>query len=113
MPIGERPPGPTNPNIRPRRRSWLERLLSTVVETTRAPILVTESTPPGESIIFANRAFLDLTGFPLREVLGRGSDLLYGAETSSEAIERIGSVIGSNGEGAVDVLLYRKDGTPF
>lgn len=40
-------------------------------ETTRMPMMLTDATEPGNPIIFANDAFLSLTGYEREEVLAK------------------------------------------
>jgi PAS domain-containing protein len=40
------------------------------VRVTRMPMLVTDATLPGNPIVFANSAFLELSGYVTEELLG-------------------------------------------
>jgi PAS domain-containing protein len=41
------------------------------VRLTRMPMIVTDATLPGNPIIFANQAFVELSGYNLEELLGQ------------------------------------------
>jgi PAS domain-containing protein len=41
------------------------------VRLTRMPMMVTDATLPGNPIVFANDAFVELSGYPLSELTGR------------------------------------------
>ncbi len=45
------------------------------VRVTRMPMLVTDAKLPGNPIIFANRAFIDLSGYSHNELLGQDPHL--------------------------------------
>ena len=51
------------------------------VRVTRMPMLVTDAALPGNPIIFANRAFIDLSGYAEGELLGQDPHFMNGAET--------------------------------
>ncbi|WP_239451666.1 histidine kinase famiy protein [Elioraea rosea] len=64
-------------------------------------------------IIFANQAFLDLTGYSRPEVLGRNCRFLQGVETAPEAIARLRAAVSERRVVSAEILNYRKDGTAF
>lgn len=65
------------------------------------------------STIFANRAFLDLTGYALVDVLQQGIEFFAGAETDAAAMARLVAAFDGCQSLAVELVQYRKDGTPF
>jgi PAS domain S-box-containing protein len=80
---------------------------------TRMAMVVTDPRKPDNPITFVNDAFTTLTGYSRDEVLGRNCRFLQGAETDRDSIGRIREAIRA-GEGIeLDLLNYRKDGTPF
>ena len=58
-------------------------------ETTRMPMVFTDAKAPGHPIIFANQAFLELTGYDEHEVLGQDFDFLIGQGTDPEELMEI------------------------
>ncbi len=53
------------------------------------------------------------TGYPPEEVLGRNCRFLQGPETDPAAVAAIRQALAAESEITVDILNYRKDGTPF
>src|SRR5688572_24253604 len=51
------------------------------VRVTRMPMMVTDATLPGNPIIFANAAFLELSGYSSNEVLGQDPHFMNGTDT--------------------------------
>ena len=56
------------------------------VRRTRMPPLVTDAALPGNPIVFANQAFVDLSGYTMDELLGQDQHFMNGAGTDPEAI---------------------------
>ena len=83
------------------------------VETTRMPMTVTDPNRDDNPIIFANRAFLEMTGYTLDEVVGRNCRFLQGPETEPEVIDRVRQAVAQREDFATEVLNYRKDGSSF
>jgi PAS domain S-box-containing protein len=83
------------------------------VRLTRMPMLVTDAILPGNPITFANQAFTELSGYTLDEVLGQDPHFMNGEATDPEAIERYQAAIAQGRDETLEILQYRKDGTPF
>jgi PAS domain S-box-containing protein len=83
------------------------------VRATRMPMIVTDPSQYDNPIVFANNAFLKLTGYTRFEVLGRNCRFLQGPETNPAAIDRIRDAVRQQVDIRVDLLNYRKDGSTF
>ncbi len=83
------------------------------VRVTRMPMMVTDMTLPGNPIIFANKAFIELSGYTPEEVLGQDPHFMNGEKTDPEAIQRYETAIAQGRDETLEILQYRKDGTPF
>ena len=83
------------------------------IRATRMSMLITDPRQPDNPIIFANDAFLRLTGYQRDEVVGRNCRFLQGPETDPREIDRVRDAIERRENINVDLLNYRKDGTPF
>ncbi|MGV2103914.1 blue-light-activated histidine kinase [Rhizobium sp. 21-4511-3d] len=82
-------------------------------QRTRMPIVVADAREPDYPMVLANDAFLDLTGYSADEVLGNNCRMLQGEHTSRTAVAGIRAIIAEEREGTVEILNYRKDGSPF
>ena len=83
------------------------------VRATRMAMVITDPRLPDNPIVYANAAFLRLTGYPRDEVVGRNCRFLQGRDTDKHAVDRVRAAIAGRHDVAVDILNYRKDGTPF
>ncbi|PPT78626.1 MULTISPECIES: hybrid sensor histidine kinase/response regulator [Xanthomonas] len=83
------------------------------VETTRMPMTVTDPHLPDNPIVFANRAFLEMTGYSAEEIIGNNCRFLQGPETDRSSIDDVRESIDNRREFATEVLNYRKDGSSF
>ena len=61
----------------------------TAVEQAGLPMVVTDPRQADNPVVFANDAFLRMTGYSSAEVLGRNCRSMRGPETDAEAIDAI------------------------
>ncbi|MGQ3066796.1 MAG: response regulator [Brevundimonas sp.] len=83
------------------------------LEMTRMPMILTDPRQTDNPIVFANNAFLDLTGYELSEIIGRNCRFLQGAETDPDSIAELRQAVADREAIALEVLNYRRDGSPF
>ena len=83
------------------------------VETTRMPMIVTDPHQPDNPIIFANRAFIRMTGYSADELIGSNCRFLQGRDTDRDTISEVRDAIREHREFATEILNYRKDGSSF
>ncbi len=83
------------------------------IEMTRMPMILTDPRQDDNPIVFANNAFLDLTGYDLEEVLGRNCRFLQGSNTDRAVVDQIRTAVAETRAISVEVLNYRRDGSPF
>lgn len=88
-------------------------LSATAFQRTRMPMVVSDARQPDYPIVLANEAFLNLTGYTGEEVLGRNCRFLQGKGTLPAAVAEIRAAVAENKECTVEILNYKKDGTPF
>jgi PAS domain S-box-containing protein len=82
-------------------------------KATRMPMLITDPQQPDNPIIFCNQAFALLTGYSAEELVGRNCRLLQGPHTDPAAVDKLREAIAAERDIAIDILNYRKDGSPF
>jgi PAS domain S-box-containing protein len=83
------------------------------IRASRMAMVVTDASQADNPIVFANDAFLALTGYRRDEVIGRNCRFLQGPDTDPAAIETIRRAVADGEDVALDILNYRKDGAPF
>ena len=83
------------------------------VEMTRMPMVVTDPRQPDDPIVFVNRAFLDLTLYEEKDLLGRNCRLLQGEKTNPDTVAEVRAALAERRAIALDILNYKADGTPF
>ena len=82
-------------------------------ETTRMAMLFMDAKEPGNPIIFANDAFLDLTGYDREEVLGQCFNFLMARGTDPDSLARIDIAFAGIPKGGSEICYRRKDGGEF
>ncbi|AYD05207.1 PAS domain-containing protein [Neorhizobium sp. NCHU2750] len=82
-------------------------------KATRMPMIVTDPHQHDNPIIFCNAAFLKLSGYSDEDVIGRNCRFLQGPDTDTETVAKIRDAIAAGEDVAVDILNYKKDGSPF
>jgi PAS domain S-box-containing protein len=83
------------------------------IETTRMPMLVSDPRKPDNPIVFANRAFLSMSGYAAEEILGHNCRFLQGPDTDRATVAAVREAIEDRREISTEILNYRKDGTSF
>ena len=82
------------------------------IEASSVGMIVTEATG-GHAILYANDAFLHMTGYAREEVLGRSCCFLQGRDTNKDALREIAEAVRQGREVSAELLNYRKDGSSF
>ncbi len=75
--------------------------------------LITDPRLADNPIVFANEAFLRLTGYRREEVMGRNCRFLQGEETDPETVRQLHVAIKERRPIEIDILNRKKDGTSF
>jgi PAS domain S-box-containing protein len=83
------------------------------IEMTRMPMILTDPGQDDNPIVFANKAFLDLTGYEEAEVQGRNCRFLQGAQTDRRTVAELRDAVAAKQSIAVEILNYRRDGSSF
>ena len=83
------------------------------VRLTRMPMIVTDARLPGNPIVFANAAFVALSGYSVDELVGQDPHFMNGDGTDPEAIRQYRSAMDEGRDETLEILQFHKDGTPF
>ncbi|HYE37419.1 PAS domain S-box protein [Methylocaldum sp.] len=89
------------------------RLRDRAIAASSVGIIITDPHQPGNPIIYANPAFVQMTGSSRDEVIGWNPRFLQGPETDPNAIEEIRKAVREERDCHLTLKNYRKDGTPF
>ncbi|MBB3193625.1 histidine kinase famiy protein [Roseateles terrae] len=83
------------------------------VQATRMPMVVADPRQPDTPLVFANQAFLEMTGYSEEEIIGKNCRFLQGPETDPSTVALISEALRAERELTVELLNYRKDGSTF
>jgi len=75
--------------------------------------VLTDPRLPDNPIVYASRAFTDLTGYQRDQVIGRNCRFLQGPGTDEKALATIREGIEAGRDVTVRILNFKADGTPF
>lgn len=93
-------------------RTWLERF-SSMADLLPVCISVADYTLPDTPLVYVNAEFIRTTGYAWEDICDRNCRFLQGPLTSAEAIQLLRDSLKSHTDVRVELLNYRKDGTPF
>lgn len=96
-----------------RRREERLRLFGRAVEATVHGVTVADVRVEDEPIVYANAGFTEITGYSMGQVLGRNCRFLQGENTDDATVDTLRNAIDAGEPASVDILNYRKNGTPF
>lgn len=87
--------------------------VSDMIDASLVAAVISDPRERDNPIIACNDAFLRLTGYSREEVLGRNCRFLRGPGTEPEATQHLRDAVAAQQPAMVEILNYRKDGTPF
>ncbi|GMN12367.1 LuxR C-terminal-related transcriptional regulator [Altererythrobacter sp. MTPC7] len=85
----------------------------TLIEASPIASVVSDPRLPDNPLVAVNKAFEELTGFSAEECVGRNCRFLAGEGTEPWLTERIREGVRERKPVLVEILNYKKDGTPF
>ena len=88
-------------------------ILFAAIDHTQMPMVVSDPNLPDNPIVFANRAFIKLSGYSAEELIGRNCRFLQGPDTDPAQVAKLREGIAARRNVTVDILNYRRDGTSF
>jgi PAS domain S-box-containing protein len=84
-----------------------------LIAHSQVAAVVSDPTLPDNPIVACNEAFMRLTGYTRDEIVGRNCRFLRGAETEPEQTLMLREAVAERRAIIVELINYRKDGTPF
>lgn len=78
-------------------------------------VAIADAQVKGFPLVYCDRAFMDLTGYSLSEIIGRSCNFLQGKDTNPKTVARIRRNLYKSTPESVNVVIlnYRKDGSTF
>ena len=87
--------------------------MSAMIQSSAIAAVISDPRQPDNPIIECNDAFVQLTGYSRDEVIGRNCRFLSGPATEARLTEQLRTGIREQRPEMVEILNYKKDGTPF
>lgn len=84
-----------------------------MIKESPIPAVLSNPRLPDNPIIACNDAFIKLTGYDRDEIVGYNCRFLRGEDTEPELTEALRTGIKAGQPTMVEILNYKKDGTPF
>jgi len=82
-------------------------------ETTRMPMVFTDAKEADNPIVFANDAFLKLTGYERDEVLAQSFNFLLASGCDEQALKQIEAAFAEPSDDTLKIRYARKNGSEF
>lgn len=87
--------------------------LKSAMEASRSPLILTDYQLPDNPIVYSNQAFLDLTGYSMRDIIGRNCRFLQGPDTDKKTVSQLRRAVKKGEYVRVTIQNYTKRGQPF
>jgi PAS domain S-box-containing protein len=87
--------------------------INVMIDNSLVAAVVSNPRLPDNPIVACNKAFMDLTGYAEHEIIGRNCRFLRGEGTEPELTKELRVGIAAKVPVMVELLNYKKDGTPF
>ena len=84
-----------------------------ILDNVDVSVAVSDPLREDHPLIYVNDAFCKLSGYKYEECLGNNCRFLQGPDTDPEAVEKIRQSLKDGTILRVEILNYKKDGTPF
>lgn len=84
-----------------------------IIDASPTAAVISDPRQADNPIIACNDAFMRLTGYAREEIVGRNCRFLSGPDTEPALTEVLRSAIRKRHPAMVEILNYKKDGTPF
>ncbi|MDR5900301.1 EAL domain-containing protein [Halomonas vilamensis] len=92
-----------------------DRLFRQAIDQAYGSVLITtaELDLPGPTIVYANAAFCEQSGYTQEELIGQTPRILQGPETDRAVLNRLRTALAQSGAFDGQIINYRKNGTPY
>jgi len=90
-----------------------DKRLDALIDNSPIASVISDPRQKDNPIIACNAAFIDLTGYRADEIIGRNCKFLAGPATEPWLTETIRSGVKKHSPVLVEILNYKRDGTPF
>lgn len=84
-----------------------------LIASSKVAAVVSDPRQPDNPIVACNDAFMQLTGYPKEEILGRNCRFLRGDRTEPEQTAMLREAVAESRPVMVELINYKKDGTAF
>ena len=88
-------------------------VINAIISEAGEGYVVTNPRLPDNPIIYANPHIVEMTGYPVEEIVGRNCRFLQGPDSDPNTVASIREAIKAGDIFRGELLNYRKDGTPF
>jgi len=88
-------------------------VLTQILDTCVNGITLSDPDQPDNPIVFANRVFRDMTGYPQEEIIGRNCRFLHGDDRDQPGLQAIRDALKDESKVEVTLRNYRKTGELF
>jgi PAS domain S-box-containing protein len=90
-----------------------KRVLFSSIDACPVCITIADAMQPDFPLIYANRKFLEVTGYDNDEIIGRNCRFLQGSATDRRVVDDLRQAIVAGKRAEVRFINYRKDGSEF
>ncbi|MFP5395324.1 MAG: PAS domain-containing protein [Alphaproteobacteria bacterium] len=84
-----------------------------LIASSKVAAVVSDPRQPDNPIVACNEAFMQLTGYPKEEILGRNCRFLRGERTEPQQTAMLREAVAESRPVMVELINYKKDGTAF
>ncbi|NCU11703.1 MAG: PAS domain-containing protein [Sphingomonadaceae bacterium] len=84
-----------------------------LISNSKVAAVVSDPRQKDNPIVACNQAFMDLTGYPREEIVGRNCRFLRGERTEPEQTAMLREAVAESRPVMVELINYKKDGTAF
>lgn len=91
----------------------LPRLLTVTLDRLTTGVVISDPRQPDNPIVYVNKTFCAITGYPPEQALGRNCRFLQGPGTDRATLASLAAALRQGQSWSGRVLNYRADGSPF